>query len=146
MSLGLNGSNQKKVDGTYRTLCIIWLMILVSVSGLFIVSRLIEPAVGDGNKTLFWILMTLGLVTVSVSFVLKKKLLKQAFDKRSADLVRSAYIIALALCEAAGIFGLIAYFVTGIQQYYLFFVLSGFGILLNKPQRDDLLAAYEDKF
>jgi hypothetical protein len=146
MSLSLNGSNQSKVDGAYRTLRIIWLMILVSVSGLFIVTRLIEPSVGDGNKTLFWILMTLGLVAVGLSFVLKQKLLKQAFEKRSVDLVRSAHIIALALCEAAGIFGLLAYFVTGIQQYYLFFALSAFGILLHKPQRDDLLGAYENKF
>jgi hypothetical protein len=146
MSLGLNGSNQSKVDGAYRTLRIIWLMVLGSVSGLFVVTRLMEPPVGDGNKTLFWILMALGLVTVAVSFVLKQKLLKQAFAKRSADLGRSAHVIALALCEAAGIFGMVAYFVTGIQQYYLFFVLSGFGILLHKPQRDDLLGVYEDKF
>ena len=145
MSLGLNGSNQRNVDAGYRTLRIIWLAILLGVIGLFIITRLIEPSLGDGNKMLFWILMTLGLVVVGASFVVKQKLLRQAFEKRSVELTRSAYVAALAMCEAAGIFGLIVYFVTGIQYYYLFFVLSGFGILLHKPQRDDLLAAYEGK-
>jgi hypothetical protein len=140
MSLGLNGSNQRNVDAGYLTLRIIWLVILAGVIGLFIITRLVQPPVGDSNKMLFWILMTLGLVAVGASFVVKQKLLRQALEKRSAELTRSAYIAALALCEAAGLFGMVTFFVTGVQQYYLFFVLSGFGILLHKPQRDDLLA------
>jgi F0F1-type ATP synthase membrane subunit c/vacuolar-type H+-ATPase subunit K len=148
MSLGLNGSNQNRVDGGLRTLRIIWLIILVSVTTLFLVTRLVQPtAVAEGSKMLFWILWGLGFVTFGASFVLRFKLLKQAISKQKPELVRSAYIVAFALCEATGIFGLIAYFSTGIQYYYLFFVLSGFGILLHKPQRDDLLAAEaEDKF
>jgi hypothetical protein len=141
MSLGLNGSNQSNVDAGYRTLRVIWLSILVTVITLFIVTRLVESSTGNDNRVLFWILMTLGLIAVGASFVVKQKLLRQAFAKRSPELTRSAYMVALAMCEAAGIFGLIAYFVTGTQYYYLFFVLSGFGILLHKPQRDDLLAA-----
>ena len=145
MSLGLNGSNQRNVDAGYRTLRIIWLAILAGVIGLFIITRLIQPSVGDGNKMLFWILMALGLVVVGASFVVKQKLLRQAFEKRRVELTRSAYLVALAMCEAAGIFGLMVYFTTGVEYYYLFFVLSGFGIILHKPQRDDLLAAYEEK-
>jgi hypothetical protein len=140
MSLGLNESNQSNVDAGYRTLRIIWLVILAGVIALFAITRLIQPSTGDGNKMLFWILMTFGLVAVGASFVVKQKLLKQAFEKRSAELARGAYLVALALCEAAGLFGMVTFFVTGIQQYYLFFILSGFGILLHKPQRDDLLA------
>jgi F0F1-type ATP synthase membrane subunit c/vacuolar-type H+-ATPase subunit K len=147
MSLGLNGTNQNRVEGGLRTLRIIWLAILVSVTALFVVTRLMQPPAAEGNKMLFWILWGLGFATFGASFVLKSKLLKQAIAKQKPEILRSAYIIAFALCEATGIFGLIAYFVTGIQYYYLFFVLSGFGILLHKPQRDDLLAAEaEDKF
>jgi F0F1-type ATP synthase membrane subunit c/vacuolar-type H+-ATPase subunit K len=147
MSLGLNGSNQNRVDGGLRTLRIIWLAILVSVTALFVITRLMQPSAAEGNKTLFWILWGLGFVTFGASFVLKSKLLKEAVAKQRPEMLRSAYIVAFALCEATGIFGLIAYFITGIEYYYLFFVLSGFGILLHKPQRDDLLAAEaEDKF
>ncbi|MDT5062423.1 MAG: hypothetical protein QOH63_2882 [Acidobacteriota bacterium] len=147
MSLGLNGTNQNRVDGGLRTLRIIWLAILLSVTALFLVTRLVQSPAAEGNKTLFWILWGLGFVTFGASFVLKSKLLKQAIAKQKPEMLRGAYIVAFALCEATGIFGLIAYFITGIQYYYLFFVLSGFGILLHKPQRDDLLAAEaEDKF
>lgn len=149
MSLGLNGSNQNQADAGLRTLQVIWLMMLVSVTALFVITRLIEPPVKDaqGNKILFWMLWGLGFLTFGASFVMRFKLLKQAVAGQKPEMVRSAYIIAFALCEATAIFGLLAYFITGIQYYYLFFVLSGFGILLHKPQRDDVLAAYrEDKF
>jgi F0F1-type ATP synthase membrane subunit c/vacuolar-type H+-ATPase subunit K len=141
MSLGLNGSKQNRVDSDLRTLRIIWLVILVGVTTLFVVTRLVQPLAAEGSKTLFWILWGLGFVTFGASFILRFKLLKQATAQQKPEMVRSAYIVAFALCEATGIFGLMAYFITGIQYYYLFFVLSGFGILLHKPQRDDLLAA-----
>lgn len=146
MSLGLNESNQSKVDGAYRVLRIIWLAILFGVVVLFVITRLVQSSIVDGNKTLFWSLWALGFISFCVSFALKYKLVKQAIEKHRPELVLTAHIIAFALCEATGLFGLIAYSITGIQQYYLFFVLSGFGVLLHKPQRDDLLAAYgEDK-
>ena len=46
-------------------------------------------------------------------------------------MVQTAYIMAFALCEATAIFGLVAFFVSGAQYYYFFFVLSGFGIILQ---------------
>jgi F0F1-type ATP synthase membrane subunit c/vacuolar-type H+-ATPase subunit K len=149
MSLGLNGSNQNRADGRLRVLRIIWLMILASLTTLFVITRLVEPpvAAAEGSKMLFWMLWGLGFATFGASFVMRFRLLKQAAAKQKPEMVQSAYIIAFALCEATGIFGLLAYFITGIQYYYLFFVLSGFGILLHKPQRDELLAAYrEDGF
>ena len=141
MSLGLNGTNQNKVDARYRLLRIVWLAILVSVIGLFFVTRVVEIT-PNNIQILFWILMAVGVATFGASFVLKYKLLKQATWKRNPGQVQIAYILAFALCEVTGIFGAIAYFVTGEQHYYFFFVLSSFGILLHKPQRDDVLAAY----
>lgn len=147
MSLGIDESKAKAVeqdreaDANYRTLRIIWLAILVSVIAIFIVTRLVQPAGDDNLKVLFWILLMLGVVNFGASFFLKQKLLKQATEKRKPELARSAYIVAFALCESIGLFGLIAHLVTGVEYYYFFFVLSAFGILMHKPQRDDLLAA-----
>ena len=146
MSLGLDESKAKdvareaEVDTNYRTLRIIWLAILAGVITLFIVTRLTQPALG-APKIIFWILFAAGVGNMGASFVLKHKMLRQATEKQEIGSVRSAHIVALVLCESIGIFGLIAYFITGVEQYYFFFVLSGFGILLHKPQRDDLLAA-----
>src|SRR5437763_10401051 len=112
MSLGLNGTNQNKVDAGYRLLRIVWLAILVSVIGLFFVTRIVEIT-PNNIQILFWILMAVGVATFGASFVLKYKLLKQAAEKRNPGLVQIAYIMAFALCEATAIFGTIAYFATG---------------------------------
>ena len=148
MSLGLDEAKgkdvdrEREVDASYRALRIIWLVILAAVIALFVVTRLVQPSVIENGHIVFWMLAAVGLATFGASFILKYKLQQHAVEKQQPGGVRSSYIIALALCEATGIFGLIAYLMTGIQHYYFFFVLSGFGILLHKPQRDDLLAAY----
>src|SRR5215213_12000221 len=147
MSLGLDEikgkevKRDREVDASYGVLRIIWMAILAGVVLLFVVTRVIEPSAVAGGSTLFWALAALGLTTFGASFLLKAKLRKQGVEKRKVELVRSAYILAFALCEATGLLGLAAHLVTGVQQYYFLFVLSGFGILLHKPQRDDLLAA-----
>ena len=146
MSLGLDESkgreveSEREVDASYRTLRIIWLAILASVIALFVVSRVIEPTPG-APRVLFWILLAVGIGNFGASFFLKQKILKQAAEKRKPELVKGAYVVALALCESIGLFGLLAHLITGVEQYYFFFVLSSFGILMHKPQRDDLLAA-----
>ena len=140
MSLGLNGTNQNEVDAAFRSLKVIWLAILVGVVTLFVITRLVQPA-ASSVQIVFWVLLALGLMSFGASFVMKQRMLKQATGKNVLGLVRVAYIIAFALCEATALFGMVAYFVTGVEYYYFFFVLSGFGILLHKPQRDDLLAA-----
>jgi hypothetical protein len=144
MSLGLNGTNQNEVDAGYRQLRIIWLAFLVSVITLFFITRLVEVTQRN-MQIVFWMLLALGVVIFGASFFLKYRMLKQAAEKSDSIMARSAYIIAYALCNATALFGAVAYFVTGEPRYYFFFALSGFSILLHKPQRDDLLAATKGK-
>jgi F0F1-type ATP synthase membrane subunit c/vacuolar-type H+-ATPase subunit K len=146
MSLGLDEEKAKAmdaeraVDANYGKLRIVWLAILATLVVLFVVTRLVEPAAYESG-TLFWILLALGVADLGASFVLKQKMLRTAVEQRKPQLVPAAYIVALALCESAGIFGLVAHFVTGVKYYYFLFVVAGFGMMLHKPQRDDVLAA-----
>lgn len=146
MSLGLDEEKAKEreaesqVDAHYGKLRIIWLAILATLIVMFVVTRLVKPG-NDGPAQLFWILLALGVFTLGASFVMKHRMLKAAVEQRKPELVRSAYIVALALAEAPGQFGLVAYFATGNKYYYFFFVLAGFGMLMHKPQRDDVAAA-----
>jgi F0F1-type ATP synthase membrane subunit c/vacuolar-type H+-ATPase subunit K len=146
MSLGIDETKAKdvardrEVDSSYSTLRIIWLAILASVIAIFVVTRLVQPTPG-GSEVLLWILLVIGLGNLGASFLLKQKMLKQAVEGRKPELARSAYILAFALCESIGLFGLIVHLITGAKYYFFLFVLAGFGILLHKPQRDDLLAA-----
>ena len=146
MSLGLDEEKAKErdtervVDAHYGKLRIIWLAILSSLVVLFVVTRLVTPEPGE-SRELFWILLALGIANLGASFVMKHRMMKAAVEQRKPELVPAAYIVALALCESAGLFGLIAHFITGSKYYYFLFVIAGFGMLLHKPQRDDLLAA-----
>jgi fatty acid desaturase len=146
MSLGLDESKSKEVgteravDAGYRALRVIWLAILASVIIIFVVSRVVSPA-PSAPRLIFWVLLVMGVFNFGLSFLLKQRTLNQAREKRQIALVKIAYIVAFALCESIGIFGLVAHLITGIEYYYFFFVLSGFGLLLHKPQRDDILGA-----
>lgn len=146
MSLGLDEEKAKErdaereVDAHYGKLRLIWLSILATLVVFFVVTRLVKPE-SDSPKELFWILLALGVFNIGASFVLKQKILKTAIAQRKPELVRGAYIVALALCESTGLFGLVAHIATGAKYYYFLFVLGGFGMLLHKPQRDDVVAA-----
>lgn len=147
MSLGLDEEKAKEresetqLDAQYGKLRIIWLAILASLIVLFVVARLVQPASNDESRALFWILLAVGIVNLGASFYLKQKMLRAATEQRKPELVPAAYIVALALCESAGLFGLIAHLVTGAKYYYFLFVIAGFGMILHKPQRDDVLTA-----
>jgi hypothetical protein len=141
MTIGLSGPVDTRVDDSLRALRIIWLAILAGVVVIFVVTRLVEGRAGGGLDVLFWILLALGVGELGASFVLKQKMLRQAVAEQKLELVRSAYILAFALCEAVALSGLIAHLVTGHKNYYFLFALSGFGVVVHKPQRNDLLAA-----
>lgn len=147
MSLGLDEekgkeiASEREVDAMYGVLRIIWLAILASLAAIFMVTRVLKPA-SDAPEQLFWILLAVGVVNFGASFFLKHKMLRQAAEKRKPEMVKGAYLVGLALCESIGLFGLLAHLITGVEYYYFLFVLAGFGILLHKPQRDDILAAY----
>ena len=146
MSLGLDEEKAKEldaereVDAHYKKARLIWLALLATLVVMFVVTRLVEPG-NEFPPQVFWILLALGVVTLGASFVLKHRMLKTAAEQRKPQMVFGAYITALALCEASGQFGLFAHFATGVKYYYFLFVLAGFGMMLHKPQRADVLAA-----
>jgi len=147
MSLGLDeekaqaGEAERQVDDLYGKLRIIWLAILAGLVAVFVVTRLVEGRAGGGLDVVFWILLAVGAVGQAASFVLKEKMLKQSAAEQKPELARSAYILAYALCESVALLGLVAHFITGHRYYYWLFIIGGFGVVVHKPQRDDLLAA-----
>ncbi|HVG34823.1 MAG TPA: hypothetical protein VM911_17265 [Pyrinomonadaceae bacterium] len=137
------GAKQANVDARFTTMLIIWFAMLMSVGTFFVIAQLVERqanAEGDGS-TLVWILLAVGIMTLLASFLIKRKLLAQSVKEQRVDLVQSAMIVALALCESTSLFGLLAYFATGTRYYYIFFIIGVIGSLLHMPRRDQLLAA-----
>ena len=142
-------SAQTAVDARYRVMLIIWLAMLASLGFYFLVTKserlrslFIEVPVADREGgTILWVLWALGVAITGVSFLLKRVLLSKAVREQRLEGVQAAYITAFALCETGGLFGLLAYFLTGHRYYYLLFITPVLGMLLHMPSRDDLLNA-----
>jgi len=135
------------LDKRHRSLLVIWAAMLASVGAYAAVAVLARP--GGGGTTgdaVGLALVGLGGACVLASFVVKQRLLSRAVAEQRPELVSTAYVVGFALSEAAGLAGLVSAFVVGGGGFlYLLFVVSGVGLLLHFPRRDDLLAAaYEE--
>jgi O-antigen/teichoic acid export membrane protein len=130
------------VESLYRTQFIIWLAILFTMSMFLFVTMIIEvPADRSDDPTMVWILLAVGISTTILSFVLRRRFREQAIEKQNPALLQTGLIIALSLCELAGMFGMFVFFVNGTPFYYLFFIISALGILLHMPRLDHIRAA-----
>ncbi len=137
------GSKATSMDARYTVMLTIWFAMLMTVGVFFVVVQFVErPDTGQSEGSiLLLVLMTLGITTLLASFLLKRKILAQSVTEQRPELVQSAMILALALCEATSLFGLLAYFATGTPYYYIFFIIGIVGELFHFPRRDQLLAA-----
>ena len=130
---------EAKVAARYRVFLVLWIGIFMSIV-LFLVLALAVASTGVANPMLSYSLLGASLIVVIVSVLLKQRLVKQAIDKREIQSLQSAYIIGMALCESAALFGLLDHFVTGSNISWFTFLLAATGILLHFPKKDDLRA------
>ena len=130
--------SQINIENHHRTLLIIWLFLLMSVSGLFLMTLLV-PSKAEGDNTIVAIVsIAVGLSNVVLSFVLKQSFLAKSVAKQDLKLVVQAYIIALALCESAALFGLLVHFASGSIYYYVPFAIGAIGMLLHFPKKQHI--------
>ncbi|MET0624451.1 MAG: hypothetical protein ABW250_15830 [Pyrinomonadaceae bacterium] len=131
-----------------RTMRIIWGAFLMAVGLFVLVTRLARPddeAVAEmdgGNTTLLYVLAALALSTVVASFVLKAGFYSRAAAQQQPGVLQTGFIVAMALCESAVLFGLVGVFTTWNDYAYLLFALGALGEVLHFPRREQLMSAY----
>lgn len=129
------------IEARYRILLILWFAILNSVAFVFVLTLFISrPESAESNSVLALALPVVAILTTILSFVVKKKLLEQAAEKQQPTQVQSAYIIAFALSEVAGLLGLLMYMTTAERYYYLMFIVSAVCMFAHFPRREHLVA------
>jgi hypothetical protein len=147
MSTNDSTSSDSAIAGRYQVILIIWAAQLMSLFGFFLISMFVFESKGDGNPTTLWLLTGASLMLVAASFPVKQKFFARAVEQQSVAEVQQGQILALALCEAAGLFGLLARAVTGSPYFYLPFIIATLGMLLHFPRRESLAAAsFKNKF
>jgi hypothetical protein len=122
-----------------RGLLLIWGAQLASLALLFALTYVVRPqADAEGNHTLAWTLGATGFMTFLLSFLVKRRLLAQAAEKRRVDLGTTAYVLAFAMCELTAILGFVAYVITGLPYALHSFIIAAAGMLLHFPVRGAL--------
>ena len=143
-----NPTSQPNIAERHRLMMILWLAFLMSVGFLFLVTFLAAPAqpVADEDDPfsggmMFWIFLALSLSAVGVSFLFKSRFFAQSVAAQRIELVLTGFIVAIALCEAAILFGMVFYFTSGDARAFLLMLIGALGIVLHMPRRAALLDA-----
>ena len=124
-----------QADPRLRKYRIVWAALTLSVVLYFVLTLLVPPAGLAANNSVERVLMVLALAYVLASIPAKRWLLVQAEAVDSPRLRGLAFVVPLALCEAAGLTGVVLRFAAGSTHYYVFLGLALVGMLLHFPRR-----------
>ena len=151
MSMNDPASIERKVGARLRILFIIWAAQIMSLLIFALLAVLVFRPNQSANPSLFWIFAALGVLVVALSFPLKQKFLAESLaekdEMQSAMRVQTGYIVAWALCESAGLFGLLTRAITPSPYFYVLFIIAVAGMLLHFPRREEIASAsFKNKF
>lgn len=131
-----------------RTMRILWAAFLVTIGLFALVTYFARPAADtlsgarQESPALLLAFALIGLTSVAASFVLKSGFYTRAAEQRQPAVLQTGFILALALCEAAVLVGLVGLFVTWNDYAYGLFALGFVGELLHFPRREQVMPAY----
>ncbi len=135
----------------YRTLKLIWFVLLFSQTMFLLVVLLAKPdifqvdfskPVSGGEFSMFVVIFAfLAITNLTISFVLEKRCVSQAIEKQDGQYVRLGLILGCAFCESISLLGMVLAFAFGYQYFFLWFALGFLGIILHFPKRANLVAA-----
>ncbi len=105
-----------------RKQIIVWAAMLGSILMYYVVMRVLKPAPAGGDVTAALALAVGSAALTGVSFLMKRRLASPV-----------GFMVALAMCDAAAILGLISWFLTGSPLSYYPLVFGFAGVLLHYP-------------
>ena len=139
----------------YQTLLILWAALLFSQVLFVVMLFFVKPDLFrfdfsrnplEPSSTMSLGFAVAALTCIALSFAFKRRLYERAVEDQDPAQVQSGMIIALALCEASSLFGLVLALAFDHPYFFLWFILGIGGILLHFPKQTDLLAAgYKQK-
>lgn len=134
------------LDTRYRTMLILWFALLMSVVMFFVMTIVVAPVPFDEDRdtptsVILFALAAVGSFLMVLSFVVKRKILQRSVEKQDVMLVQQALVVACAMCEVSGLFGVMERFAIGSGDHYVLFLISAIGIALHFPKRNQLIEA-----
>ena len=138
----MNQNDPQEIELRVRTLWTVWIALLLSIAGYFVLTILKKPAADTPpNPVLSLILLFVGISTTLISFVIRNRLLTRAVDQQQVPMVQQAYVTGWAINEVGALLGVVDLFVTGNHRYYILLLISAGGLLLHFPRRESVVNA-----
>jgi F0F1-type ATP synthase membrane subunit c/vacuolar-type H+-ATPase subunit K len=122
-------------EAEYRFSLTLWVVMLISIGMYYVVIRMVTPEQPSDNPILVRILLVGSCGLAVASFAIRKLFESRARVANQSSIRRTGFLLALVLSEAAALFGLVVWFVTGSPQYYLFLLIGGGAMVLHFPTR-----------
>ena len=148
---------EPSIEGQYHTMMVIWASLFMSQVLFLVLVYFTRPQLfrfdfarpflgesgrGSGSTAALIIGFAVAAVTaVLFSFAFKRRLNERAAAEQNTAQVQTGFVIALALCEAASLFGLTLAFAFDYPYFYAWLALGIVGMILHFPKRDPLHAA-----
>lgn len=141
-----------EIDAKFRTMLILWSVLLMSqfmlLGVLFTISPDIftpaadAPPLGD-EPVVVIAFAALAVINLAMSFFMRRRSIQQAIAERKPAYVQTGVILGSAFCESISLLGMVLAIAFGYQYFYAWFALGIIGIFLHFPRRSELLdAAY----
>lgn len=138
---------KENIELRIRTIRILWFALFISVGLYYGLTFFMPRSENAPNATLFLVLLAVSVTTTLASFIIRNNFLSRASQQQQIQLVQQGYVVACALSELPALLGLLDYFATGNDYYYVLFIIAALGMLLHFPRRDHVLnAAYKPGF
>lgn len=108
---------------------LIWSAFALSAAAMFAVTRLVPPPPPGVAESIGPILtpaaVLIALSNLGLSFVLPRFLPDR----------RSAFLVSVALCESAALFGVVLHLTAGWENAWMLFVAALIGLAIHYPRR-----------
>lgn len=143
-------NRKHEIDQKYRTMAIIWLILLLSqfmflgvaiaVGGKAIAENSGDILEGE-HQVIIFLFAFLAFANLALSFIMRKRAQEQAVAEQKPGYVQTGLILACAFCESISIMGFILAVAFGSRYFYIWFAVGIIGIFLHFPRRQHLLDA-----
>ena len=143
-------NNGKPITVEYKTLVIIWLVLLLSQLVFLAVIYFVKPHLFSidlskpllGEKPLITLsFIASAIVFVVLSFVLARQHIKRAERDQDAGCVQTGLVLGCALSEVPSVLGVMLAFVWEYQFFFVWIAVGMIGILFHFPRKSSLDAA-----
>ena len=142
--------NKPDIDQLFRTMAIIWFVLLMSqfalvgvaysIAGDALQTNVEQGFLGAYPPVVFCAIM-LAVSNLAISFFMRRRANEQAVADQNVKYVQTGLVIACAFCESISIIGMVLAIAFAYPYFYLWFAVGILGIFLHFPRRQHLLDA-----